>query len=415
MKFVAIICEFNPLHNGHELLIKRARELSEADAVLCIMSPDFTQRAEPAIASARVRAQAALLCGADVVLELPTLYATACGERFSEGAVNIINSIKGITHLAFGSESGDIEFLSRIADIRANESNEFKTIIKGYLSGGISYAKALSLAISDMLKLDNDVSLPNDLLGVEYLIQLRKFGLCDSYRDYDAGRNVEPITIKRVGANHHDNNINGEFSSSSAIREAIATRNIKSAKDAIPKKAQKAIMGAIKNFKVDYNKFELLAINALRLNDLSACPDNGEGLDNKLKAAAQEFVNLDNVFSKAKSKRYTHARLRRLTLQAMLGITHYPDISGNGIDCDFKIPSRLIGISKKLKAKILPCLPVNIIKQNRDYSRYVSGLSEQNKIACNYIEKINANAALIYLLLQNRIGGFYKDEVLLEV
>ncbi|MCL2375482.1 MAG: nucleotidyltransferase family protein, partial [Firmicutes bacterium] len=117
MKIVAVVTELNPFHYGHKYLLQEAKKLSGCDAVLCIMSGQFVQRGSPAIVSMRTRAKMALLNGADLVTELPVLYATACGERFSEGAINIANSTKEITHLAFGSECGDLQQLQKIAEI----------------------------------------------------------------------------------------------------------------------------------------------------------------------------------------------------------------------------------------------------------------------------------------------------------
>jgi len=398
MKVVAIICEFNPLHNGHALLIKKAKELTGADAILCVMSGNFVQRAEPSILDSRVRARAALLCGADLVVELPALYSTACADRFSEGAVNIISSIKNVTHIAFGSECGDIEFLKKVASVQVQESDEFKSRLREFLDSGISYPRALGLATKSELGLETEVNLPNDLLGIEYLKALKR-----------CGDKVQAVTIKRIGS-HHDSELKGEFSSSSAVRGTVLGKNFSQAKKALPKYVQKLVVDELKKWSVNYKLMEQFVVLALRLNDLSVCPDSGEGLDIKLKKAAQEFVLLDDIFGSAKSKRYTLARIKRLALQSVLGITHYPTIG------EFKIPSRLIGVKKDLKGVLLPLMPKNIIVQNKDFDNYVAELGcEKDKAACEYIEKISANASLIYPLLQGKNGLFYKSEGLLEV
>jgi len=397
MRFVAIICEFNPLHNGHSLLIKKAKELSNTDAVICIMSGNFVQRAEPAICDTYSRATMAILAGADCVIELPTLYATACGERFSEGAINIANSIKDITHLAFGTESGDISFLSDIAKVQVAETQEFKQILKDNLDSGVSYPKALSLATKEILGLNSEINLPNDLLGIEYIKQLLK-----------TNSNIAPLTISRVGCNHHDTKFLGEFSSASSVRNLIANKEWIKIKQTMPKKTFDILKKEHREFAVDYNLFNKLVVVNLRTKDIYTCPDNNEGLDKKLKAASSQNVCLNTILDIAKSKRYTMARIKRLCLQSMLDITRYPNIY------DFNLSAKLIAINKKLKSAILPLLPNNIIIKNSDEQKYLSTQKKPTQKDLQYIEKINQTANSIYSLLQNKNGKCNKALPLLE-
>ena len=396
MRITAIICEFNPLHNGHAMLLNRARQNTNADAILCIMSGNFTQRAEPAIVDSRTRATMALKCGADLVVELPALYSTACADKFSEASINIANSIKHVTHLAFGSECGDIKLLQSAAQVQASESKEFKLELKQHLDNGKSYANALSLATQNALDNDFDLNMPNDILGIEYIKQL-----------YKSNSSIKPITISRQGSNHHDKIAQGEFCSATALRTLLNDKNFAAAKKVMPKIAFDIIKDDLSKHSVDFELFNFLTLASLRLNDLSNCPDSGEGLENKLKKSALECTNLLDAFDKTKSKRYTMARIRRLCLQVLFGITHYPNIS------DLSIPAKLIGINANLKTKLLPLLPKNIIVQNKDFDLYINTLKKEQQADCQYIESINEKAGLLYPLLQKKNGLFYKNQPLI--
>jgi len=385
MKLAAIICEFNPLHKGHAYLIKQAKEVTNADAVICIMSPNFVQRAEPAVANMHTRAIAALKSGANAVLTIPALYATACAEKFSEGAINIANSIKSIKWLVFGSECGDIEYIKKIAKIQTTESKKFKTKLKNELASGISYPKALSLASAECL--GNDIAapnLPNDILGIEYYKQIIK-----------QKSNITPITIKRKGAGHHDKNANNLYSSSTAVRNFLNIGNIAKVEKLLPKQAFKTFNETWNKHKVNFNIFEILTLYALKTKDLSKTPDNGEGLEVKLKKNSEIFLDLNDVINATKSKRYTHARIRRLCLQALLDITHYPLLD------NFNLPTRLLGVSKKTKQKLLPLLGDNVIIKNKDEVKYLASLDSEKLEIAKYILEICYKSSSIYNLISN--------------
>ncbi|MDE6790385.1 MAG: nucleotidyltransferase family protein, partial [Clostridia bacterium] len=139
MEICAIICEFNPFHNGHAYLLRRARELSGCDAVLCVMSGSFTQRGEICRTDKFLRAKHAVLCGADAVVELPAPFAVAPAEIFARGAVGVISSIPQVKCVAFGCESGEAEDFLYAAKIANSESALFKATLEKHLDSGESY------------------------------------------------------------------------------------------------------------------------------------------------------------------------------------------------------------------------------------------------------------------------------------
>ena len=312
MKFAAVICEFNPFHNGHAHLLQEARKLSGCDALLCVMSGDFVQRARPAAADMRLRAHAALLNGADAAIELPALYATACGEQFAAGAINIIGSIPGVAHLCFGSESGRLKYLQKAAEIQCKESGLFKQTLRRLLDEGRPYAAAYAQATEKELG-EAAPRLPNDVLGVEYLKRLLKTGSA-----------IQPVAIQRVGAGYRGAEHKGAYSSASALRDFFKSGDFDAAKNAMPESAYRLFQADFDKYRQADEYFDVLAAEALRSRDLSLCPDGGEGLELKLKKNARKFAALDKIVAATKSKRYTEARIRRLCLQALLGITHYP-------------------------------------------------------------------------------------------
>ena len=151
MKVVGLIAEYNPFHKGHQYHIEQAKMLTGADCAVVVMSGDFVQRGEPAIMPKHLRAKSALHCGADLVIELPVSYATGSAEQFAFGAVSILEKLGVIDSICFGSECGDLETLSDIANILSNESEEYKTILQKYLRSGDSFPLAREKTIKELL------------------------------------------------------------------------------------------------------------------------------------------------------------------------------------------------------------------------------------------------------------------------
>ena len=204
MKIVGIIAEFNPMHNGHQYLIKKAKELTGSDYAICLMSGNFTQAGNIALTNKFNRASTAIKNGFDAVIELPTIYATASAEFFAYGAVNILNSLNCIDYLCFGSETGNVDILINIAHkLIKNEENIWESITIS-LKEGISFAKAREYAISKFLT-QSEVEISsssNNILAIEYIKSLIKLN-----------SNITPIAIKREE--------NTEYLSATKLREKL--------------------------------------------------------------------------------------------------------------------------------------------------------------------------------------------------
>ena len=298
MKTAAIICEYNPFHNGHKYQIEQAK-LSH-DAVVCIMSGSFVQRGDIAIFDKWTRANAALSSGCDLVIELPVCFSLNTAERFAYGGVSLADSLGIVDTLLFGSESGDIKKLEEIANILIDEPSKISDEIKKNMSLGMSYPTAKTKAYS---KIIDSVFLtePNNILGIEYIKALK---LINS--------KITPQTIKRISVSHHDLNSSGEFASATLIRELLLTNQD------ISQFVPVSYPTALKTDKLD----ELLRYKILEMStdELSKINDVSEGLENRIKSAVEKNLTFDEMADYIKSKRYTLARIRRILFSCLIGI-----------------------------------------------------------------------------------------------
>ena len=222
MRVIGIVAEFNPFHNGHGYLIKKAREIvnDPRAIVMPVMSGFFTQRGLPSVCPPQVRARQALLCGADVVLELPFSFSCAPSSRFAEGAISELVSTGVVTDIAFGVDTEDTELLKTIAGSCFDDTELLDTKINGYISTGISFPQARALAIKDIAgtkgisgDLDALLSSPNSILALDYLLALKKI---------DKRNRINVIMIKREGEGYHSSETNSAFASATAIRKLIS-------------------------------------------------------------------------------------------------------------------------------------------------------------------------------------------------
>lgn len=304
MKITAIISEFNPFHKGHKHLIDKARE-NGATHVVAVMSGNFVQRGESAVFSKWDRAETALENGVDLVVENPLVFATASAQRFAFGGVNVIKGLGCVDEIAFGSESGDIEILENTAELIVKD--DFTEEIQKYLSMGLSFPKSREKAICEKYgeKYGEILSQPNNILACEYISECRK-----------AKMNIDFFTTPRIGAGHDAESVKDGFGSASYLRGLL--KNSEASTDEIFESARKHC----KEF--DFTKLETSVLVKLRNfteKDFAKLPDVSEGMENRLYSAAQSARSLEEFYELAKTKRYTHSRIRRICLCAFLGIT----------------------------------------------------------------------------------------------
>ena len=313
MAVIGIVCEYNPFHRGHQLHIEKARAvLGEESTVVCVMSGDFVQRGEAAVYSKYARAEAACRCGADLVAELPLPWALSSAEGFARGAVSLLGNL-GATHLAFGSETGELQPLEDVARTLLDPrlTGEIKALFTQDAS--LSYAAARERAVQARLG-DRALLLrqPNNILAVEYLKAA-----------YDQRLELEPLPILRKGAGHDQEQSDGGPCSASELRKRI--RAVRSLNGEIPPEAA-AVFSREKDRGreiADPAALEIAVLSRLRMlteEDFLRLPDAGDGLGRRLYRAVEEERSLDAVLSAAKTKRYALSRLRRMCLCAALGV-----------------------------------------------------------------------------------------------
>ena len=296
---VAVICEFNPFHNGHRFLLGKAKELT-GEPVLAVMSGSFAQRGEVALCSKFERAEAALKSGADLVAELPAVYAVSCAERFARGGVNISKMFGCVNYLAFGCEDDDIDLLKTAAF--AGENPEVNAIIAEQMNSGSYYPKAYEYAVRQVCggEVADVLTKPNNILAVEYIRALR-------------GTDIKPLPIKRVGAEHDSDGADGIYASASYIRKLL--RSGKSAEKLLPYAPSKI------TYPEKLDRALLYKLRNMNAEQLRALPEVGEGLENRILSAARKFGTAEEVIGEVKTKRYTRSRICRILTCALLGIT----------------------------------------------------------------------------------------------
>ncbi len=302
MKICAIICEYNPFHKGHAYLIERAKTLSGADAVLCVMSGNFVQRGDAAVLDKFTRAKHAVLGGADAVIELPVPFVTANAELFAKGAVKLLFSIPEVEFLCFGVENATEAELLRAATLMNDEPTAVSEKLRALMATGLSYAKARAEAWKGILP-NGILNTPNNVLAVEY---------ARAVLAYHA--NVRLLPVKRVGGGYLDEELCGELSSATAIRNAVrsgvpATESLPPFVDTKEFFDPESRLNAVKNYAV-------LSKTTAQIAEVLDC---SEGLENALKKAVLRGEN--NVATALTSTRYTRSRINRILLQNALNVT----------------------------------------------------------------------------------------------
>lgn len=298
MKFSAVIAEYNPFHYGHKYQLTEMKKSS--DGVIVIMSGPFVQRGEAAITDKWTRAKAALENGADVVFELPVIYALNTAQKFAFGAVDVLNRTNVVDELYFGSECGEINELIKAAELLENEPEEASEKIKRLTGEGMSFPKAREQAFGKFMT-SNLLSQPNNILAIEYIRAIKRLK-----------STIKPVTIKRLGAGYNDV-LTEKNASAAGIRERIKFGE------------QYGHLTPYSDF--DIYKTELLDTAVVAKLRMSSCEElskiNGisEGLENRVISAALKYSSIEEIAAAVKTKRYTRTRINRILISAFLGLT----------------------------------------------------------------------------------------------
>lgn len=343
---LGIIAEYNPFHNGHSYHMQRAKELTHADGVVAVISGNFTQRGEPSIINKWSKASMALENGADLVIELPTVYAISSAENFASGAIKILNSLKIVDYVAFGAENKNITTLNNIANVLYEEPKQYTSMLSHELDKGLSYAKARENAIlmylNDIKRYANVLNQSNNILAIEYLKALKR-----------QKSPIKPVLIERKKVNYNDENVVEEFASSTAIRKMLADMEFTKIQKVIPRSSYKILatdynsLGPVLGLK-NYEKEIVYILRRMSVLDIAELPDVSEGLEYTIKNAVNNCNTIEEIIDKVKSKRYTTTRVQRILLYALLGIDK------SLMDASKKAQPyvRVLGFNKKGKAML---------------------------------------------------------------
>lgn len=309
MKVTGIVCEYNPMHNGHLHHITQTR-LNGATHIIAVMSGNFVQRGETAVMDKFRRGSLALKGGADLVIEIPSVYCLSSAEFYARGAVSIMNALGCVDEISFGSESGDMGLLCEIA--KAAESIPRETL-RAAMEKGMTYPAALSAAIAERYGEDNAAaaSSPNNILAIEYLKAL----------DF-LGSDIKPFTVSRHGAGHDSDSTSGEFASASYIRECMAEQKDFGGfiPDYVRQEYEKCRLDGKISRMENLERIILYKLRTAPLSELKNLPDVGQGLEYRLKQSA-EAGSVGELLESVKTKRYTMARLKRILLNMLIGTT----------------------------------------------------------------------------------------------
>ena len=345
MNVTGIIAEYNPFHRGHQYQIDYIKNVLRSDYVIVVMSGDYVQRGTPALLSKHLRTEMALRCGADLVLEMPVSVSTASAEAFAMGSVSILDSLQVVDQLCFGSEYGEVSALQGLAAILVREPEEYRRLLKSFLSEGRSFPAARSQALIEYFKdshhfegddfdgiltpLVNQIiqilNSPNNILGIEY---------CKALLRLDSS--IRPVTLKRQGMGYHETfpdqqtaSSSLNFASASAIRNALKSGfGISEILGELPDNAALVLETAVnkKEFLLE-NDFSLLLQYCL-LNEtpesLIGYADMSKDLATRIYSQINHFENFTQFTELLKTKELTYTRIQRALLHTILKVREQP-------------------------------------------------------------------------------------------
>ena len=369
MKTIGIIAEYNPFHLGHLYQIKKVKDMFPESIIIAIISTNFTQRGDISIINKWDKTKICLEYGIDLVLELPTLYATQSSDIFAYGAMKILNEFK-IDTLVFGSECNDTSKLLELANIQLN-NQEYDNLVKKYLDDGINYPTAMSKALLELSNITIDK--PNDLLGLSYIKEIIK----NNY-------NITPISIQRTN-DYHDTDINNNIISANLIRKL--------------NRENKDITSYIPDYSLEYLYKDISVEKAYNLLKYKLITDKSnldkyltvdEGIEHRIIKYINKANSWDDLVMNIKTKRYTYNKINRMLIHIILGITK----DDNNKD----IYLRILGFNNNGR------MYLNKIKKDISLPIYTS-----YKENINHVFDIEFRSTYIYSIISNDLSLIEKE------
>ena len=381
-RVIGVVAEYNPFHNGHYYHLQATKEITGAEYCVAVISGNITQRGDTSIVNKWAKAYMAICGGADLVIELPTVYSISSAENFASGAVKILDNLKVVDAISFGAEANDLATLNNIANVLYEEPKAYTNILSHELKKGISYPaareNALMMYLNDIKRYANTLSSPNNILAIEYLkaLKIQKSKL-------------EPIMIRRKKVYYNDNKIVDDFASATAIRKLLQGGEYANLRKVIPRSSytiigQESRKGGMVLSLSKYEKEIIYTLRKMTVEEIAELPDVSEGLQFAIKNAANEANNLKDLISNIKSKRYTQTRIQRILLYALLGIDKkLMDISRKVVPY-----VRVLGFTQKGKSLLSEISrrnpKLNIITSLK---KYMDQNQNKNKVLAEMLEK----------------------------
>ncbi|WP_124067456.1 nucleotidyltransferase [Clostridium sp. E02] len=322
INIVGIIAEYNPFHNGHAYHIQKAKELANADYCVIVMSGDFVQRGAPAIYDKYTRAEMALASGADLVLEIPSIFATCSAEDFAACSVSLLTRLGVVDSLCFGSECGDVEKLSSIASILATEPSVYSENLKQELRKGLTFPEARIQALISSGAITKEeafiLSSPNNILGIEYIKALIR-----------QNSMIKPVTLNRKGSDYHETNLTiDRYSSATGIREFLkeSAQNLNDNSSIlahVPDIVKPIMEKSMPLFTDDFGVLLNTALLRLCHEEVPYIKyaDVSEELSRRMMKQLPDYVPMDDKINQLKTRQYTYTRISRALIHILLGIT----------------------------------------------------------------------------------------------
>lgn len=318
-RVLGIIAEYNPFHNGHLYHLQKSIEETKCDYVVAIISGNFVQRGNSSVINKWKKAEMALKSGVNLVIELPSIYSISSAENFAFGAIKILNELKIVKYVSFGTETSDMAALNNIANLLLQEPKEYQSFLQEELKKGVSFPKARETSVlkvlNDNRRYGNIMSSPNNILAIEYLKSIKRL---KSF--------MKPHLVKRERVFYNDDAVVDDFASATAIRKLLARNQTEDLSKVLPKSSYEILMEELEkqNVVLDISQYEKEMIYNLRnmsLKQIQNIPDVSEGLENAIKNAVGSCNDLTELLNMIKSKRYTGTRLQRILICSLLGIT----------------------------------------------------------------------------------------------
>lgn len=363
MKSCGIVAEYNPFHNGHQYQIEQVRQTLKPDIVIAVMSGNFLQRGEPAIVDKWTRAEMALAGGVDLVVELPTVFALQPADFFARGSIQTLAALN-IDSLSFGVEKGSASDFLTGAQWMVQNEQKIDAAIQDSSGSGLPYAQIMEEVITNLAPhFPLHLNSPNNQLGFAYAKEIVRLGLTND---------IELAPLARKSAGYHDRKVTAEETIASATALRLAIHAGEDVANYIPKKSYTSFQKKLSE-KVSWEdyfpllRYQLLVQSEESLREIYQMT---EGLENRLRTAANDSANFDDFMANIKTKRYTHTRLQRLLSYVLLQWTNKDVLAAlNEIKA-----IRVLGFSQKGQAYLSDIkhdldvpLIVNVNKETKEF------------------------------------------------